>query len=80
MIIIFWRAATASAALPSCRSPRTALNTVSPTRTRPVPYSFSGQMLTSPATSSTTCMTSAYCRRKARHRGSVSASANRFGP
>ncbi len=38
MIIIFCRAATAAAALPSCRRPSTALNTVSSSRRMPVPH------------------------------------------
>ena len=41
-IIIFWSAATAAAALPSCRSPRTALNNVSSISTMPVSSSLSG--------------------------------------
>ena len=41
-IIIFWSAATAAAAFPSCCSPRTALKTVRKSRTSPVPSSFSG--------------------------------------
>ncbi len=42
MIIIFWRAATAAAALPSWFRPSTAFRTVSRISTRPVPYSLTG--------------------------------------
>ena len=42
MIIIFCKAATAAAALPSCRRPMTALNSVSKISSRPVPSCLSG--------------------------------------
>ena len=79
-IIICCSAPTASAALPSWRRPSTALKRVRKTITRPVPSSCSGQMLPSPATSSTICIGSRYWRTKARQRGSDFASANLFGP
>src|SRR3954451_18718481 len=60
--------------------PSTALKTVSSSRTIPVPYCPSGTMLPTPATSSTICIGSRYCRTKARQRGSVFDSANRLGP
>jgi hypothetical protein len=59
-IIIFCNAATAAAAFPSWLTPRTALNSVRKSRTRPVPSSFSGQMLPIPATSRTICIGSRY--------------------
>ena len=58
MIIIFCSAATAAAAFPSCCRPSIALKTVSSRSTMPVPYCWSGQMLPTPATSSTTCIAS----------------------
>ena len=79
-IIICWRAATAAAALPSCRRPRTALKSVRRRMTKPVPTSPSGQMLPIPATRRTICMTSRYWRMNACQRGSDLASANLFGP
>ena len=80
MNIIFWSAATAAAAFPSCCRPRSALKTVSRRTTIPVPYSCSGQMLPMPTTSRTICIMSRYCRRSARQRGSGFASSNLFGP
>ncbi len=80
MNIIFWSAATASAALPSWWRPRTALKIVSRRTTMPVPYSCSGQMLPMPTTSRTTCIASRYWRTNARQRGSGFVSANLFGP
>src|SRR6478752_7463578 len=80
MIIIFCRAATAAAAFPSWLRPRTALNSVRKSRTRPVPSSWRGQMLPIPATSRTTCIGSRYWRTNARQRGSVSAATKAFGP
>ena len=58
MIIIFCSAATAAAAFPSCCRPSIALKTVSSRSTIPVPYWWRGQMLPTPATSSTTCIAS----------------------
>src|SRR5215204_6727313 len=58
----------------------TALNTVSRSSMIPVPYWASGTMLPIPATSSTTCIGSWYCRSNARQRGSLLASANLLGP
>ena len=80
MIIIFCSAATASAAFPSWRRPRTALKSVRKITTRPVASSCSGQMLPIPATSRTICIGSSYWRTKARQRGSVAATVKRFGP
>src|SRR5829696_3676977 len=80
MIIIFCRAATAAAALPSWFRPSTALNTVRKSSMIPVPYWPSGTMLPMPATSSTICIGSWYWRSNARQRGSAFASANLFGP
>ena len=62
MIIIFCSAATAAAALPSWRRPRTAFSSVRRSRTRPVAYCSSGTMLPMPATSRTICIGSRYWR------------------
>ena len=78
-IIIFCNAATAVAALPSCCRPRTALNSVSATRTMPVSHSCSSR-LTTPAASRTICIRSVYWRRNARQRGSAVPASNLFGP
>jgi hypothetical protein len=78
-IIICCRAATAAAALPSWRRPRTALNRVSASTSRPVPYCPITR-LPMPAASSTICIRSRYCRPNARQRDSRRPSANRFGP
>src|SRR3954447_4486061 len=80
MIIIFCRAATAAAALPSWFRPSTALKTVRKSSMIPVPYWPRGTMLPMPATRSTICIGSWYWRSKARQRGSAFASANLFGP
>ena len=79
MIIIFCSAATEAAAFPSCCRPSTALNSVSATRTMPVSHSFSAR-LTTPATSRTICIKSAYWRRNTRHRGSAVPISNLFKP
>ena len=79
-IIIFCSAATAVAALPSWLRPRTALNSVRKSRTRPVPSSWSGQMLPIPATSRTICIGSRYWRTNACQRGSVSAATKALAP
>src|SRR6516164_5097755 len=79
-IIICCSAATAVAAFPSCRKPSTALNTVSASSKMPVPSSFSGYRLPTPATSRTICIGSAYWRRNACHQGSAFPESNLFGP
>ena len=60
--------------------PMAALSTVSPMSSTPVEYSPTGQMLTMPATSSTSCMRSLYWRTKTRQPGSFSPSANLLDP
>ena len=79
-IIIFCRAATAAAAFPSCRRPSTALNTVSTSSKMPVPSSFSGYRLPTPATSRTICIGSAYWRMNTCQRDSALPASNLFGP
>ena len=81
MNIIFWSAATASAALPSWWSPRIALKTVRE-QDRRCPCRTGGAARCSPmpTTSSTICIASRYWRTNARQRGSDFASANLFGP
>ena len=60
MNIIFCKAATAAAALPSCRRPMTALKRVSSRMMIPVPYCLMGYSEPMPAMSRTTCMGSLY--------------------
>ncbi len=80
MISIFLSDSTLSAALPSWCKPITALTTVRPMTTRPVPNSCRAMIDTRAAPSSTSCMRSRYWRANAFQPGSFASSASLFGP
>ena len=79
-ISIFCSAATLASALPSCRRPIIALNSVRPSSTIPVPHCCSATMVTMPATSKTICIGSSYWRKNVWNRDSFLAAVNAFGP
>ena len=78
--IIFWSAATLASALPSWFTPMNALKTVRRMSTIPVGTWPGRNRHATPATNSTSCIGSLYCRRNARQRGSFGASANLLAP
>ncbi len=78
--IIFWSAATLSSALPSWFMPIQALRRVSRMSSTPVGIWPGRNRQMTPATRSTTCIGSAYWRRKTCQRDSRACSANLLGP